>query len=92
MDGSVSAMPTDEAGDVRQRRRAAAGGPGVTRGRALQDDPLTAQGRQTRVELLAAPNVNEGRLNVLQGRVPALEVAGQCSRKRGCRRLSSAEA
>jgi hypothetical protein len=39
----------------------------------LQDELLTALGRETRVELLAAQSLNEGRLDALERRVTALE-------------------
>jgi hypothetical protein len=39
----------------------------------LQDELLTALGRETRVELLAAQSLNDGRLDALERRVAALE-------------------
>ena len=41
----------------------------------LQDERLTALGRETRVELLAAQSLNEGRPDALERRVAALEQA-----------------
>jgi hypothetical protein len=41
----------------------------------LQDELLTALGRETRVELLAAQSLNEGRPDALERRVAALEQA-----------------
>jgi hypothetical protein len=42
----------------------------------LQDELLTALGRETRVELLAAQSLNDDRLEALERRVLALEAKG----------------
>ena len=46
------------------------------RAERLKDELLTALGRETRVELLAAQGLNEDRLSALERRVLALEGGG----------------